>query len=181
MILAKSKEARYPKTGKPRLYYRCANSKWCDVIAGAHPDGTPLGVPGNSETRTARYALHHVFDQLWITKRWSRQEAYDILAILTKLDTEEAHIACFDKKQCEQVMEQLEEFLELNPYQENSSEVRTPSRYRFVNVERECTEHGIGIHQVYLEGREEFCRACLDTGRGPTWRKFLVFKQSSTG
>lgn len=167
MVLFTSKEAKYP-SGRPRKFYRCANTKQCGVVCGANPDGTPLGIPGGLETVSARHKLHGVFDQFWLSGRWSRQEAYWILQILTGLNDEQAHIACFDKEQCERVEKQIEEFLELNPHKDHKNGCY------FVCVKKECAEHGLQAHMVYLEGRQEFCMNCLDRKNGPVWRSFLI-------
>jgi hypothetical protein len=158
MVLLTSKEARYP-SGKPRKYYKCANTRECDVVCGAHPSGVPLGIPGNRETIYARNKLHRVFDQLWVSGGWTRKEAYIILQILTGLGEEEAHIACFNKKQCEYVEEQIEEFLELNIIQE------IHPKNHFVNIRKECVRHGLQVHRVYLEGRQVLCVSCMDSGK----------------
>lgn len=34
----------------------------CDIVCGAHPDGTPMGVPGDHDTRRARQRAHAEFD-----------------------------------------------------------------------------------------------------------------------
>jgi hypothetical protein len=177
MTLATSQEFRYPG-GEPRKYYRCANNKVCNVVCGAHPDGTPLGVPGNAATRSARIELHQVFDPLWTTGRWSRAEAYVILQLLTGLGQEEAHIARFDQEQCERVGEQIEEFLDWNaPRDQPIKGAEVVPRHRFVYVRRECAEHGSEVHRVYLESRQEFCMNCLNRKQGPVWGRFLVFVQ----
>jgi ssDNA-binding Zn-finger/Zn-ribbon topoisomerase 1 len=167
MVLFTSKEAKYP-SGRPRKFYRCANIKQCEVVCGANPDGTPLGVPGNLDTVSARHKLHVVFDRLWLSGRWSRTEAYQILQILTGLEEEQAHIACFDEIQCDWVGKQIEEFLELNPHKDHRNGCH------FVCVKKECAEHGLQVHKVYLEGRQEFCVNCLDQMKGPVWRSFLI-------
>jgi len=174
LVLLTSKKAKYSRSGEPRKYWRCANMKQCSVVCGAHPDGTPMGIPGDRETRQARDHLHQVFDPLWISKRWTRIEAYWILEILTGLNEDEAHIARFDQEQCKQVEEQIRDFLELNP-QPESHGVPIPWRYRFINVRRKCTQHGFSIHRVYIRGREQFCQECLNQRSGRVWWTFLVF------
>jgi zinc-finger-containing domain len=175
MVLFTSKEAKYPKNGKPRKYYRCANTRECGTACGAHPDGTPLGIPGDVETISARNTLHHVFDQLWLSGRWSRKEAYAILQLLTGLGEKEAHIGRFDQDLCGMLILRLKEFLELNPYKSGNNGAVISSKYRFVYLKRGCTEHGLEVHRVYLEGRQEFCVNCLDQKKGPVWWSFLIF------
>jgi hypothetical protein len=109
-----------------------------------------------------RDRLHQVFDQLWLSNRWSRWDAYLILQILTDLGEEDAHIARFDKDLCGMVILRIKEFLELNPPEIDAS--GNPVRSRFVNVVRECTEHGTEVHKIHLDGRETYCEACWGLG-----------------
>jgi hypothetical protein len=181
MVLLTSKEYRYPDSGELRKYYRCANIKGCDITYKADLNGVPFGIPGSIEARTARDDLHQIFDRLWTTKRWLRREAYYILQILTGLDEEQAHIACFDEAQCERVREKIEEFLELNPLRGCDNGISIPYNYRFVYVRRKCAEHGIEVHRVYLRGRQEFCVNCLSCRNRPVWQNFLIFIKEGFG
>ncbi len=50
------------KNGKRKPRYQCIHHPECSGAHGCHPDGTPLGVPGNSKTRMLRQALHEIFE-----------------------------------------------------------------------------------------------------------------------
>jgi len=57
MELTWSKTYRY-RSGAPRPFYRCYRAPECKGAHGAHPDGTPLGQPGDAATRKLRSTLH---------------------------------------------------------------------------------------------------------------------------
>lgn len=97
------------------------------------------------------------------------------MEILTGLSTEEAHIGRFDKDMCGMLIRRIREFLEVNPYRKSNSGIGTAPRERFVYVYRPCEVHEESLHRVYLEGRETFCKSCLETKQGPVWRAFLLF------
>lgn len=42
--------------------YRCIKYPECSGAHGAHPDGTPLGIPGDAKNRLLRQTLHEVFE-----------------------------------------------------------------------------------------------------------------------
>ncbi len=50
------------------LFYGCENFPKCRASHGAHPDGSPLGIPADTETKQARIAAHELFDRI-LTKR----------------------------------------------------------------------------------------------------------------
>src|SRR5947209_4648356 len=56
-------EYTYPGGGA-RRYYRCTNRLFCSTSHWAHPDGTPLGVPGDRATKAARVRAHDALDVL---------------------------------------------------------------------------------------------------------------------
>ena len=51
--------------GEDRWYYRCTTYPDCRGSHGAHPDGSPLGIPADAETREYRKLAHAAFDKLW--------------------------------------------------------------------------------------------------------------------
>lgn len=85
-------------------YYRCVKYPVCDGSIGAHPDGTPMGIPADAATRDARKLAHRAFDQLWLSKRFKRAKAYEWLAKQLNLPVEKAHIAMFDLDTCLRVI-----------------------------------------------------------------------------
>ncbi len=64
------------------LFYGCIKWPKCDMVHGAHPDGSPLGKPVNSKTRLKRIAAHEAFDRLWKDRGspMNRNQAYAWLA-----------------------------------------------------------------------------------------------------
>lgn len=55
--------------------YRCT-SGGCRGAHGAHPDGSPHGVPADAATRRARSEAHEVFDRTWKIGGLTRSQAY---------------------------------------------------------------------------------------------------------
>ena len=90
------KESRYGH------FYGC--NKWsynqCPGAHGAHPDGSPMGVPAPKETRRARTLTHEKFDRLWKEGHLSRRQAYRWLQRAMKMTEEQAHIGRFTIEQC---------------------------------------------------------------------------------
>jgi ssDNA-binding Zn-finger/Zn-ribbon topoisomerase 1 len=85
-------------------FYGCARYPTCRGTHGAHPDGSPMGTPGDTLTREARMRAHEIFDQLWKTGKMSRDDAYKWLAQKLGMTKETAHIGRFDVKTCERVI-----------------------------------------------------------------------------
>lgn len=88
-------------------FYGCTNWPQCEGTHGAHPDGAPLGIPADKETKQWRMKTHDLFDQLWKKGQYSRSEAYELLQRLTGLPEEDCHIARFDIETCQRVIQKL--------------------------------------------------------------------------
>ncbi len=104
-------------------FYGCTRWPDCDGTHGAHPDGKPLGVPADKETREARIRAHAAFDKLWKTRRKphkARGQAYRWLRGKLNLDRHECHIGGFDKAGCARVIEVCEELAA--KYRENRAD-----------------------------------------------------------
>ena len=98
MMLAKSKF-------KNDQYYRCVRWKdGCRGSHGAHPDGMPLGIPADTETKSWRMRAHQAFDQFWKHKKWTRPEGYQWMQRVMNLSEDDAHIGKFTSEQCEQLI-----------------------------------------------------------------------------
>jgi ssDNA-binding Zn-finger/Zn-ribbon topoisomerase 1 len=94
-------------------FYGCVRYPACDATHGAHPDGEPLGVPANKETKQARMDAHEAFDQLWkgaskAGRKSARGNAYRWLREQLGLTKEQCHIGRFDKAMCLKVIELCE-------------------------------------------------------------------------
>ena len=85
--------------GLPRRIWACPGVG-CDVVCGTHPDGAPLGIPGDLHTRRARQRAHFEFDRYWQSRNLTRQGGYRLLAYLMKKPSERAHIAWLTRKEC---------------------------------------------------------------------------------
>jgi ssDNA-binding Zn-finger/Zn-ribbon topoisomerase 1 len=106
MVLRSTSKYRYGN-GQKRFFWGCCAYPKCKGVHGAHPDGTPLGIPANLETKRWRQAAHELFDQLWKSGAHSREEAYEELQRRMKMTKEEAHIGRFTKEQCIELIRQL--------------------------------------------------------------------------
>lgn len=107
MILRRTNKFLW-KNGQGRLFYGCSRYPACRGIHGAHPNGKPLGVPGNKETKAARSRAHVQFDALQVERGWSKGKAYRWLGEQLGMKTrdevkEKCHIAMFDVATCQQV------------------------------------------------------------------------------
>lgn len=92
------------------LFYGCLNYPICKGTHGAHPDGKPLGVPADKETRAWRIKAHQAFDLLFNGENliMEREEAYAYLQHLMNLTEEQAHISKFDIEQCKELIDLLD-------------------------------------------------------------------------
>lgn len=88
-------------------FYGC--SRWPDCVGahGAHPDGSPLGIPADGRTRYLRQLAHAAFDAAWHKRGLKRHEAYRWLQALTGKNSDEAHIARFNADECRTLMNTL--------------------------------------------------------------------------
>ena len=91
-------------------FYGCSEFPVCRASHGAKPDGSPLGTPGDKETKRARIFAHKVFDRLWKEEDghkplMNRAEAYAWMQDTLNLSRGEAHIGRFSKEQCNALVE----------------------------------------------------------------------------
>ena len=97
------RDSRYGK------FYGCSRFPRCRGTIGAHPDGTPLGIPANKATKGARIRAHDVFDRLWMTSLMTRDGAYRWMCRVMDLSEDEAHIGKFTIEQCETLIKKVQE------------------------------------------------------------------------
>jgi ssDNA-binding Zn-finger/Zn-ribbon topoisomerase 1 len=93
------------KDGKPRKFYGCKRWPTCKGTHGAHPDGRPLGIPGDAETKEWRHRAHGYFDGA--VKRLGKKDRYKVLQNLMNMTVDEAHIGRFDVTQCKELIRLL--------------------------------------------------------------------------
>lgn len=108
-------------------FYGCNRYPECKATHGAHPDGSPLGVPADERTRKARMRAHREFDRLWKNapqfysiqeeqgtpergraiqriQRAARPRAYRWLADRLSMDVDDCHVGMMDEFTCELVV-----------------------------------------------------------------------------
>ena len=85
-------------------FWGCERFPDCTATHGAHPDGTPLGIPADKKTKKSRIKAHDVFDKFWKKQKMTRKGAYWWLQKQMSMTKEECHIGRFNIEQCEQVV-----------------------------------------------------------------------------
>lgn len=99
MILKETKRFTY-LNGQPRKFYACPRFPRCKATHGAHPNGEPMGIPADTETKQARMQAHDAFDQLWKSGKMGRRSAYKVMQDVMGMSKDEAHIGRFNRDQC---------------------------------------------------------------------------------
>jgi ssDNA-binding Zn-finger/Zn-ribbon topoisomerase 1 len=90
-------------------FYGCSSYPECTATHGAHPDGSPLGIPGTREVKDARIAAHAAFDAFWRGAGMTRKQGYAWLQDRLGMIPDACHIGRFDAATCEQVIEAVKE------------------------------------------------------------------------
>lgn len=103
----------YYPNGDPRKFYGCSKFPECKATHGAHPNGNPMGMPGDAETKKLRIQLHDLLDPLWKKKKMRRNEAYKLLRSLVGC-RDKIHIGELNKEQCQEAIKKMEEWLEVH-------------------------------------------------------------------
>lgn len=85
-----------------KTFFGCSRWPLCDGTHGAHPNGEPLGIPANAETKAARTRAHHAFEK--VESIAGRKAAYKWLATVLKIERKDAHIGMFDLAMCERTI-----------------------------------------------------------------------------
>lgn len=99
-----------PSQFKNGYWYSCPRFPECRGSHGAHPNGKPLGVPANQETKEWRIKTHQLFDPIYECyptgreRRKARWRLYQWLAYTMQLDISQAHIGRFTVEQCQQLI-----------------------------------------------------------------------------
>ena len=83
----------------------------CKAYCGVHrnsADHAPLGTLANEELRRLRKRLHRIFDPLWTSGKYTRNQAYRMLSdALGGIKKKECHIGMFDERRCREAIEKL--------------------------------------------------------------------------
>lgn len=109
--LATHPQWTYPN-GKLRKYHRCGDRLFCTATHWAHLDGTPLGVPGDRATKTARSEAHEALDRLQTRFGMHKALVYFWLQRTMQLSVADAHIGRFTTEQCNEVVRLVNAALE---------------------------------------------------------------------
>lgn len=85
------------RDGTERKFYGCNGYPECKGTHGANPDGTPLGVPADGETKALRQALHKMLEIVFGS--WDSKENRNQMYGWLKKNAPEAHIGSMSKSQ----------------------------------------------------------------------------------
>lgn len=102
MVLRTTEKFRYGD-GKPRKFYGCSRWPKCQATHGAHPNGAPLGIPADKETKEWRIKAHDAFDNWWEENALCRSEGYALLA--KHFGVKEIHIGELNIEGCRKVID----------------------------------------------------------------------------
>ena len=95
------------------MFYVCARYPACDAYVTAHSRTLmPMGALANRQLRQKRRAAHAVFNQLWLSGRMSKKEAYHWLRDQLGIASEDAHIAKFMDYRCDETIRLCESFMD---------------------------------------------------------------------
>lgn len=90
------------KRSRHGVFYGCTSWRrtQCSGSHGAHPDGSPLGIPADAATKAMRREAHRVFDQLWTgpSPMMKRVDAYAWMSRV--MGVRAAHIAEMSAEKC---------------------------------------------------------------------------------
>lgn len=82
---------------KPRLFYSCSRFPACSNCLGAHPDGTPLGIPVSREVRILRTECHKIMNEVFGEWRdLSRKQKANVYSWM-KANAPRTHVAEMEK------------------------------------------------------------------------------------
>ena len=92
-------------------WWGCPNYPKCTVTAAEHPDGTPMSLPADQETKDLRKEAHRLSEKMWgawNSPRCKKQEMYSWL----ENNTVEGHIGKMSKESLHALIKKLNLFLE---------------------------------------------------------------------
>lgn len=86
------------RNGSPKLMFTCSKAPACKGVHGAHPDGKPLGVPVDQETRTLRRMVHdklfkNGFTHVAQHSKWLRERGFG-----------GGHVGAMTKQECKRAI-----------------------------------------------------------------------------
>ena len=91
------------KSGARKPLYRCYKWPECSGTHWAHPNGAPMGIPANKETRVLRQKVHAELNEIF---PWKKKRARE--ATYTWLESHGfGHIGSMSADDCRKVLEIL--------------------------------------------------------------------------
>ena len=112
-VVLRSADGIYHDNSSNTMLYVCSHYPQCDAYVRTHPGTTiPVGTLANRELRALRNEAHQYFDQLYLSGRMSKQDAYLWLAALLQIPLAKAHIGYLGEYYCKQVIEECRKLLE---------------------------------------------------------------------
>jgi hypothetical protein len=115
-------------------FWGCERFPTCKATHGAHPDGTPLGIPGTRDEKAARRSAHAAIDVIWQSGRMNRGGVYAWLERSMQLPKGEGHVGRFNVEQCEQAIQLANAFMAVDaedPLREERSRIRLGLESKF--------------------------------------------------
>jgi hypothetical protein len=77
------------------------------VSHGAHPDGSPLGIPAKEETKQARIKAHNILEEYRKLTNYSRNRTYRELCRLMGVSRKDGYIGRFSTTDCNRLIDLL--------------------------------------------------------------------------
>ena len=97
---------------KTEHLYVCTRYPECGSYVAAHKINlVAMGMHANAELRHKRHEAHLVFDQLWKSGIFTRNEAYSWMADLFFIRSDEVHIGNFNMDRCNRLIKEAGEVL----------------------------------------------------------------------
>lgn len=87
-----------------KQFYGCTRWPNCTGSHGAHPDGSPMGVPADAKTMLARRRGHAALETYRNQHGRNKNQCYRWLAQKMNLTRKECHFGLFNYEQCEQAI-----------------------------------------------------------------------------
>lgn len=95
---------RNSKYGK---FYGCSTFPVCQATHGAHPNGKPLGVPGNTELKLLRMKAHAQLESLFGKWETLTRKAKNKMYVWLKENTESGHVGMMGKEEVTKLLETI--------------------------------------------------------------------------
>lgn len=96
IMVLRETEVFKTRDNQPKKFYGCSRFPDCKEVHNAHPNGEPLGIPGDKEIRQLRKEVHAIANSIWEwTDKAERRKMYQWL----RHNTASGHISKMLKKE----------------------------------------------------------------------------------